>query len=144
MKYNYNFKGSNLCLVVFLVIVYLFNCIVWLLFRKYVMFLILVLLALFVMYLYFYTYYTLEKDYFVIHLGFIKIKTKYKDILDVKKENNKVTFKTINFDFSIYPVPEDKFIKEINSKLNKEEKEKKPRKKKEVKKTTKKTTKVTK
>lgn len=117
MKFKFSPEKSNLLLMIFMLIVLVFNVVVWLIFREYIYFTIFLILTIIIAHMYFMTFYILDDKYFIAYLGFLKIKIGYNKINNVELKNNKINIKLNHFTVDVSPENKDKFLKEIKKKI---------------------------
>lgn len=118
MKYKERPPKNNLILMFFIMSALIFVSVGFLILKKYSYFLFYLTASIILIYSYLFTYYFLEKDYLLIKLGFVKVKIEYKNILSISETNEKLVIFTKKNKFNLYPNPKDKFIKELNKKLD--------------------------
>ena len=117
MKFKFSPEKFNLLLMIFMLIVLVFNVVVWLIFREYIYFAIFLVLTIMITHMYFRTRYVLDDKYFITYLGFLKIKINYNKIKKVELKNNKNNIKLNYFTIDVSPDNKDKFLKEIKKKI---------------------------
>lgn len=117
MKFKVKFEKGNFYLMTLILTLCLFTCLVWLVLREYFYFIIYLIFTITIAQGYYFTNYIIEKNYFVIKLGIITIKIKYKKIKKVKIENNLVKIYFNKSKIKIYPKNKEVFVNKLNSKL---------------------------
>ena len=113
MKYKVAYNKFHLIFMTSILLLCLISCLLWLQFDKYLYFSIYFILSIGLGYIYYFTSYELRKEELIIHLGFIPVKIKYKNILEIKEENQAVVIKNLSSKLKIYPEKRQEFIKEL-------------------------------
>lgn len=117
MKYKVKLEAANLFFMTLIFILLVFTCILWLVLRKYLNFTIYIVLTLILIHMYYFQCYFIEDKYFVIKMGFCKLKIKYSNISDLELTNNKVSAKIWNMKIRFYPEDCKKFYDILKNKI---------------------------
>ncbi len=114
MKFKCKPEKANFVLMTFIVVICLVTCIFWLLLKKYVYFACYLILTLIIIHTYYFQYYVIKNKHLEIHMGFLNIKFKCKEIKKVTKLDNKVKIELNKINFTIYPLNTDLFMSALN------------------------------
>lgn len=119
MKYKVKYDKFHLIFMTILLLLCFVSCLLWLKLNKYGYFGIYFGASIILGYVYYFTSYELRKEYLIIKLGFIPIKIKYKDILNIKENKGNITLKLKNYSLNIYPENKEEFSKNLKSRSGK-------------------------
>jgi len=117
MKYKVKHEKSNLTFMTSTLILCFITCIFWLILKEYIYFGVYLVITLLIAYFYYFIIYILNKNFFIIRLGFINIKFNYKKIKKIEKLESglKIYFEKIKI--TVYPHNKDIFYVNIKDKM---------------------------
>lgn len=119
MKFKVKYEKSNLIFMTSIISLCFIICIIFMILKQYLYTVIYVILTSFIIYIYYFTSYKLDERKFVIKLGFINIGFKYEHIWKVEELMKGVKITTKNLSLTVYPDEPQKFVKELNKKIDK-------------------------
>ena len=117
MKFKVDLENNNFYLMTVVITLCIFTCLIWLILREYVYFIIYFFLNSLLINCYYFTNYIVGKQCLIIKLGIFKININYKKITNIKKTNKKVMLFIGNKKINLYPKNKEKFVSVLNSKL---------------------------
>lgn len=116
MKFKNKFNLKNIIYITFILIICLIIVGTWIYFKEITYAIIFGILILLIIYFYFFQSYEIDKDYFIVRYGFIKLKYKYDSISDLLVTKNNITINFKSMGFHINTSDNEAFVNEINKK----------------------------
>lgn len=117
MKFKVKPEKSNMAFMTSTFFLLIITCILWIILKEYIYFVVYFILTILLAYIYYFTSYTIKDKYLVIKLGFIVLKINYNKITNVELIKNKVKVNLKKFSLDLYPDNKDIFVAKVNSKI---------------------------